>query len=115
MVKYRNHPSILTTEVCNRTKTSSLSFYDRDKKETLFEICNLNSSKVSQGADIPAKIIKIYADMLTDFMHSGFINSFKSSAFPYFLKLADITMITIDHLVYDQICQRYLNVERCMF
>ena len=69
-VKYRNHPSILKIgEVCNRKKCSFFFFWHADKEEIL----SLDSTKVSQYADIPTKVIKDNADIFSDFLLSGLI------------------------------------------
>ena len=68
-VKYRNHPSILKIgEVCNRKQCSLFSFSHVDKEEILKEILSLDSTKVSQDADIPTKLIKDNADIFLDFL-----------------------------------------------
>ena len=98
IVKYRNHPSILVIrEVYSRTKKPSFSFSDIDKKEILLEICNLNSSKVSQDTDIPTKIIKINVDIFTDFIHSAFNISLKVRFF-HFLKKLDEKILVFNPL-----------------
>ena len=41
-------------------------FSDINKKEISREICNLNPFKVSEGNDVPAKMIKIDAEITVD-------------------------------------------------
>ena len=92
IVKYRNHPSILTIgEVCK--KNPQFSFRCVDKDEILKEILNLDASKACQDSDIPSRIIKENADIFTDILHSSFNNSIYQSEFPSILKLANITPV----------------------
>ena len=57
IVKYRNHPNILTIgEVCKINP--QFSFRCVDKDEILKEILNLDASKACQDSDIPSRIIK---------------------------------------------------------
>ena len=120
-VKYRNHPSILKIgEVCNRKLCSRFCFSHVDKEEILKEILSLDSTKVSQDADIPTKIIKDNTDIFSDFLLSGFNNSITTSfIFSSTLKQAILTAVfkkgekirrkTIDQLPYYQIYRRYLS------
>ena len=87
--KYRNHPSILTIgEV--RKRNPRIFFMCFDTGEILKETLNLDASKACQDLDIPSRIIKEYADIFTDFLHSSFNNSIYQSEFPSILKLANI-------------------------
>ena len=66
IIKYSNHPSILTIgEVCNRILI--FLFLHVYKKQILKEILNLDSAKVSQDTGIPTKIIKDNADIFQIF------------------------------------------------
>ena len=68
IVKYRNHPNILTIgEVCKINP--QFSFRCVDKDEILKEILNLDASKACQDSDIPSRIIKENADI---FRYSSF-------------------------------------------
>ena len=55
-------------------------------------MCNLNPSKVGEGNDVLAKMIKIHVDIITDV---------KVSITP--------GRVTLEQSVYYQICLRYLN------
>ena len=89
IVKNRNHPSILTIgKVCK--KNPQFHFRCIDKDETLKEILDLDASKACQGSDIPSRIIKGNAGIVTDILHSSFNNSIYQSEFPSILKLANI-------------------------
>ena len=73
MVKWRNHPAILTIgEVCK--KNPQFSFRCVDKDEILKEILNLVASKACQDSDIPSGIIKENAEIFTDSLHPSFNN-----------------------------------------
>ena len=48
-------------------------------------------NKVSQGSDIPLKIVKENIDVFSDFLCVSFNSSIKSRKFPKNLKFADIT------------------------
>ena len=83
IVKYRNHPSILTTgKLCKRNP--QFSFRCVDKDEISKEILNLDASKARQHSHIPPRIMecmkesKEYADIFTDFLHFSFNNSIHS-------------------------------------
>ena len=95
---------------------SLFSFSHVDKEEIL----SLDSTKVSQDADIPTKIIKDNRDIFSDFLLSGFNNSIITSfIFSSTLKQAILTAVfkkgekirrkTIDQLPYYQIYRRYLS------
>ena len=91
IVKYRNHPSILTIGVCK--KNPQFSFRCVDRGEILKEILNLDASRVCQDSDIPTRIIKENTDIFTDILHSRFNNSIYQSEFPSIFKLANITPV----------------------
>ena len=85
IVKYRNHPSILTVgEVCKKNP----HFRCVDKDEFLKENLNLDASKACQDSDIRSIIIKENAATFTDFLHSNFNNSIYQYEFLLVLKLA---------------------------
>ena len=88
IVKYRNHPGILTTGEVFK-KNSPFSFKCVDKDEILKEILNLDASKACQDSDIPSRNIKENADIFTDILHFSFNNSIYQSEFPSILKLAN--------------------------
>ena len=92
IVKYRNHPSILTIgEVCK--KNPQFSFRCVDKDEILKETLNLDVSKACQDLDIPSRIIKENPDVFSDILHSSFNDSIYQAEFPSILKLANITPV----------------------
>ena len=92
IVKYRNHPGILTTGEVFK-KISPFSFKCVDKDEILKEILNLDASKACQDSDIPSRNIKENADIFTDILHFSFNNSIYQSEFPSILKLANIAPV----------------------
>ena len=55
------------------------------------EIHNLKLNKGSQNSDIRTKIIKENVDIFVDFLCKNVNSSIKSSTFPSFLKLTDVT------------------------
>ena len=68
-MKYRNHPSILTTgEVCKSKPNEQplLSFSQATKDEILKEILSLGTTKACQDTDIPTKILREIADIFSD-------------------------------------------------
>ena len=67
IVRYRNHPSIVTIKkFCN--SKSHFSFKNVQKEEILKELNNLNINKATQNTDIPTKIIKENPDTFGDFI-----------------------------------------------
>ena len=83
VVKYRNHPIILTIgEVCNKHARLPFSFSVINRGEILGEILKLETSKACQDTDIPTKIIKENADILL----ANFNDSVEKSYFPPSLK-----------------------------
>ena len=94
ILKYRDHPSILTIgEVCKEKSDSPFLFTGIDKEEILKEILNLDASKACQDTDIPTKILKENADVFVDFLHTSFNKFVKKSEFPSALKQANITPV----------------------
>ena len=80
IVKYRNHPRILTIgEVCKKNSQFSFSYVDKD--EMLTENLNLDASKASQDSDITSRIIKENVDVFTDILQSSLIIRFMSLNF----------------------------------
>ena len=86
IVKYRNHPSILTIKKIFK-KNPQFSFRCVDKDEILKEILNC------QDSDIPSGIITENADIFTDFLYFSFNNSTFQSEFQSILKLANTTPV----------------------
>ena len=89
ILKYRNHPRILTIGEVFK-KNSQFSFKCVDKDEILKEILNLDASKVCQDSDIPSRNIKENADIFTGILNFNFNNSIYQSESPSILKLANI-------------------------
>ena len=80
IVKYRNHPRILTIgEVCKKNSQFSFSYVDKD--EMLTEKLNLDASKACQDSDITSRIIKENVGILTDILQSSLIIRFISLNF----------------------------------
>ena len=94
VVKYRNHPSILTIgEVCNKYSRLPFSFSNINREEILREILKLEISKACQDTDIPTKIIKENAHIFADILLASFNDSVEKSNFPSSLKKANITPV----------------------
>ena len=90
IVKYRNHPSVLTIlDICKNN--SIFTFSHVTKEEVLKEIGNLDTTKSSQVADIPTKIIKQNLDIFASFICKTLNNIVHSSTFPVAFKLDHIT------------------------
>ena len=121
IVKYRNHPRILTIgELCKKIPQFSLRCVDKD--EILKEILNFNASKVCRDSDIPSRIIKENADIFTGILHSSFSNSIYQCEFSSILKLANITPVFkerdrnfIDHRPVSILSNISKIFEWCMF
>ena len=94
ILKYRNHPSILTIgEVCKNksNKQPLFSFSEITRDEILKEILSLDTTKACQDIDIPTKVLKQNADIFSDFLFAYYNASVvKTSKFPSILTLADI-------------------------
>ena len=57
------------------------------------EILSLDSAKASENANIPTKIIKVNADVFSNFLLSGFNHSIKTFNFPPRLTQTNITPV----------------------
>ena len=94
ILKYRNHPSILTIgEVCKNksNKQPLFSFSQATRDEILKEILSSDTPKTCQDTDIPTKILKENADIFSDFLFAYYNASVvESSKCPSILALADI-------------------------
>ena len=89
---------------------SSFSFSYIDREEILLEMYNLNQFKASQDTDMPPKITRSNAGILTDFIHSSSNNTRKNSVFiPFFLKFVNLATIFEKGDKNKQIYQRHLN------
>ena len=117
IVRYRNHFSIPTIEVCKKSQKLSFFIFTSRKKYILEEIQRLGIKKVAQESDIPSRIIKENSDIFGKFLLSGFDDAIKKSYFPTVLKQANITLvfktgerysekIITDPYVYCQMCQK---------
>ena len=94
ILKYRDHPSILSIgEVCKQKSDSPFLFTGIDKEEILKEIINLDASKACQESDVPTKILKENADIFEDFLHMSFNEFVTKSEFLSALKQANITPV----------------------
>ena len=54
------------------------------------KIVCLDTSKACQDTNVPTKLIKENADILTDFVHPSINASVSNGEFPSFLKLANV-------------------------
>ena len=93
ILKYRNHSSILSIgEVCKNklNKQPLFSFSQATRDEILKKILSLDTTKTCQDTDIPTKILKENADILSVFL-LGYYNAnvVKSSKFSSILTVAD--------------------------
>ena len=94
IVRYRNHPSILTIEeVCKKSHKFSFSFSEVGKKDILEEIQRLDIKKAAQESDIPSRIIKENLDILGEYLLSSFNDAIDNSYFLTALKQANITPV----------------------
>ena len=94
IVRYRNHPSILTIEeVCKKSRKFSFSFSQVGKKDILEEILRLDIKKAAQESDIPSRYIKENSDIFGEYLLSSFNDAIDKSCFPTALKQAKITLV----------------------
>ena len=92
IVRYRNHPSIVTIKkFCN--SKSHFSFKNVQKEEIIKELNNPNINKATQNTDIPTKIIKENCDIFGDFIFPNLNCCIDTSSYPSLLKRADITPV----------------------
>ena len=92
ILKYRNHPSILTIgEVCKSklNKQPLFSFSKVTKNEIVNELLSLDTCKASQDSDIPTKILIENSDIFAELLFANY-NALQT---PSVLKLADITPV----------------------
>ena len=80
IVKWRNHPSILTITSEHRN-TPKFSFNFVSKEHVLEEIQMLDSSKAIQESDIPLKLIKGNSDLFAEIICKYFNESLEKSKF----------------------------------
>ena len=94
IVKWRNHPSILTI-TSEHENTPKCSFNCVSKEHVLEEIQMLDSSKAIQESDIPVKLIKeindLFAEIICKYFNESlckyFNESLEKSKFPDCLKV----------------------------
>ena len=88
--KYKNHPSIISIgSFCHQV--SNFNFCCIDKNTVLKEIRDLSTTKASQDADLPVKILKENADYFAEFTCIQFNDSVNSSKLLSSFKCANIT------------------------
>ena len=93
IVRYRNHPSILTIrKVCKKSHKLSFSCSQVGKKD-IEEIQRLDRKKAAQESDILSRIIMENSDIFCEYLLSGFIDAIDKSLFPKALKQANITPV----------------------
>ena len=69
ILKYRNHPSILTiVEVSKKRSASPFSILEVCKEKVLGDILNLGISKTCQDTNVPTRVIKENADIFAEFL-----------------------------------------------
>ena len=94
ILKYRNHPSILTIrEVCKNksNKQPLFSFSQGTRDKILNETLSLDTTKAFEDTAIPAKVLKENSDIFSDFLFAYYKASIaKSSKFPSMLILGDM-------------------------
>ena len=81
ILKYRDHPSIITIKHF-RYQTVSFHFSYIDKKAVLKIIRSLSKNKASQEADMPVRVVKENAEYFAEIICSQFNESINSSKFP---------------------------------
>ena len=92
IAKYRYHPSIIAiTEKMKKLGNPTFGFDFTSYEETVKEVNNLKSRKVSQKRDISVRIIKENMDIVSYFLYHNFNNSLSCSTFPTGMKYAKVT------------------------
>ena len=81
VLKYRDHPSIITIKRF-RYQTVPFNFSYIDKKTVLKIIRSLSKSKASQKTDMPVRVVKENAEYFAEIICSQFNESINSSKFP---------------------------------
>ena len=75
ILKYRNHPSILTIGEARKNKLNKqplFSFSKVTKNEIVKELLSLDTSKASQYSDIPTKILIENCDIFAEFLFANY-------------------------------------------
>ena len=94
ITKYGNHPSIIAiTEKMEKLGNPTFGFDFTSYEETVKEVNNFKTRKVSQKTDIPVRIIKENIDIVSYFLYHNFNNSLSCSSFPTAMKYAKVTPI----------------------
>ena len=100
IIKYKNHPS--TKAIANRMEKlnkPTFKFKFTSHEETKKDFNNLKIKKASLKSDIPLKLIKENADIISYFLYHNFINSLSCAAFPTCMEYTDVIPI---HKKYDK-------------
>ena len=92
ILKYRDHPSIITIKRF-RYQTAPFLFSHIDKKTVLKILRNLSNNKASPETDFPVRVVKENAEYFAEIICSQFNESINSSKFPLLFKLANITPV----------------------
>ena len=92
--KYKNHPSKnAITEWMKKLGNLAFSFNFISNEDILKELNKLKCKKASQKTDIPIKIVKETADIISYFLYHNFTNSLSCSTFPSGMKYVGVTPI----------------------
>ena len=90
--KYKNHLSIqMIKETFDSNKTFSFDLVSSDT--TFKEILSLDTKKATRSNDVPSKIVKANADLLSILVSNTFNESVISGKFLSALKLADVKQV----------------------
>ena len=89
IVKWRNHPSILTI-TSEHENTPKFPFNYVSKEHVLKEMQMLDSSKAIQESDIPVNLIKGKSNLFAEIICKYFNESLEKGRFPDCLKLANV-------------------------
>ena len=91
ILKYRNHPRILTIGKIYNKKTFPFSKIQRGK--VLIGVLKLETNKACQSTGISTKIVKENTDIVANDLFSNFNNSIEKPHFPSILKNSNITPV----------------------
>ena len=89
---YKTHPSILKIEENVKVETK-FSFSDITPNEIEIQLTNLDLKKATMENDIPAKVLKESADIVSNYLSGAYNNSKNSHTYPLSLKVAHVTPI----------------------
>ena len=92
ILKYRDHPSIITIKRF-RYQAAPFHFSYVDKKTVLKIIRSLSNNKASQETDMSVRVVKENVVYFAEIICSRFDESINSSKFPWPFKLANITPV----------------------